>query len=164
MKEKRGLKGSSVFIGDDFSTKVREVRRKLLSHLRDAKDQKNRARATMVFDYFLIKSRKFVLDSEDKLRKVTKEIGRPCIDSVSHGYVNGNHFSEGEKENLTPAKHSARASCDKPVSATRKNASDSETVEQVNLVIVSEQLAVTDTFSNENGEGFSVKRHIDTDN
>ena len=75
---------------------------------------------------------------------------------MSHCYVNGNHFSEGEKENLTPATHSARA--------TRKNASDSETVEQVNLVIVSEQLAVTDTFSNENGEGFSVKRHIDTDN
>ena len=71
MKEKRGLKGSSVFIGDDFSTKVREVRRKLLSHLRDAKDQKNRARATMVFDHLLIEGRMFVLDSEDKLREAT---------------------------------------------------------------------------------------------
>ena len=48
---------------------------------------------------------------------------------------------------------------------TRKDASDSETVEHVNLGIVSESLAVTDTFSDENSEGFSVKRHIyGTDN
>ena len=52
MKEKWKLKGSSVFIGDDFSAKVREVRRKLLPHLRAAKDQKKRA--TMVFDHLLI--------------------------------------------------------------------------------------------------------------
>ena len=69
MKEKWKLKGSSVFIGDDFSAKVREVKRKLLPHSRAAKDQKKRA--TMVFDHLLIKGRKFVLDSEDKLREVT---------------------------------------------------------------------------------------------
>ena len=46
------------------------------------------------------------------------------------------------------------------MSATGKNASDGETVEHVNLGIVSESLAVTDTFSDENSEGFSVKRHI----
>ena len=80
-------------------------------------------------------------------------------------YVNSNHFSEGEKENLTPATHSAHAGCDNPVSAIRKNASDSETVEHVNLGIVSESLTVTDTFSNDNSEGFSVKRHVyGTDN
>ena len=79
---------------------------------------------------------------------------------MSHCCVNGNHFSEGEKENRTPATHSAHAGCDKSVSATRKNASDSETVEHVNLGIVSESLAVTDTFSDENSEGFSVRRHI----
>ena len=79
---------------------------------------------------------------------------------MSHCGVNGNYFSSGEEENLTPATHSARAGCDKPVSATRKNASDSETVEHVNLGIVSESLAVTDTFSDENSEGFSVRRHI----
>ena len=75
---------------------------------------------------------------------------------MSHCYVNGNHFSEGEKENLTPAAHTARADCDKPVSAARKNASGSETVEHFNLGIVSELLALTDTVSNENNEGFSV--------
>ena len=112
MKEKWKLKGSSVFIGDDFSTKVREVKRKLLPHSRAAKDQKKRA--TMVFDHLLIEGRKFVLDSEDKLREVTQEIGWPCCDSLPHCYVNGNHFSEGEKENLTPATQSARAGCDKP--------------------------------------------------
>ena len=84
---------------------------------------------------------------------------------MSHCCVNGNHFSEGEKENRTPATHSAHAGCDKSVSATRKNASDSETVEHINLGIVSELLAVTHTFSNENSEGFSVQRHIyGTDN
>ena len=46
------------------------------------------------------------------------------------------------------------------MSATGKNASDGETVEHVNLGIVSDPLAVTDTFSNEHSEGFSVKRHI----
>ena len=51
------------------------------------------------------------------------------------------------------------------MSATRKNANDSETVEHVNLGIVSDSLSVTDTFINENSEGFSVKRHIyGTDN
>ena len=51
------------------------------------------------------------------------------------------------------------------MSATGKNASDGETVEHVNLGIVSDPLAVTDTFSNEHSEGFSVKRHIySTDN
>ena len=69
MKEKWKLKGSSVFIGDDFSAKVREVRRKLLPHLGAAKDQKKRA--TMVVDHLLIEGRQFVLDSEDKLQEVT---------------------------------------------------------------------------------------------
>ena len=51
------------------------------------------------------------------------------------------------------------------MSATRKNVSGSETVEHVNLGIVSGSLAVTDTFSNENSERFNVKRHIySTDN
>ena len=100
------------------------------------------------------------MDSEDTLQDATSESGRPYIDNVPHCPDNGIPFKEGEKENLTPATHSARAGCDKPVSATRKNASDSETVEHVNLGIVSESLAVTDTFSDENSEGFSVRRHI----
>ena len=84
---------------------------------------------------------------------------------MSHCGVNGNYFSSGEEENLTPATHSARAGCDKPVSATRKNASDRETVVHLNLGIVSDSLAVTDNFSNENSERISAKRHIyGTDN
>ena len=66
-----------------------------------------------------------------------------------HCCVNGNHFSEGEKENVTSATRSARVRCDKLVSAIRKNASDRGTVENVNLGIVSDSLTVTDTFNNE---------------
>ena len=67
MKEKRKLKGSDVFIGDDFSLKVREVRRKLIPHLKAAKNEKKRA--TMIFDHLLIEGRKFVLDKHDKLQE-----------------------------------------------------------------------------------------------
>ena len=69
MKKKRQLKGHGVLTGDEFSAKVREVRRKLLPHLGAAKDQKKRA--TMVVDHLLIEGRQFVLDSEDKLQEVT---------------------------------------------------------------------------------------------
>ena len=59
---------------------------------------KGKRRATMVFDHILIEDRKFVLDSDHKLREVTLEIGRPCSNSASHCCLNDNHFSEGEKE------------------------------------------------------------------
>ena len=65
LKSKRKLQGTKTFIGEDFSTRVREIRRKLAVHLKRAKE--NGQRATMVFDHLFIEGKKFFLDSQDKL-------------------------------------------------------------------------------------------------
>ena len=54
MKEMGKLKGSDVFTGDNFSWKVREVRGKLITHLKATKNQK---RARMTFVQLLIEGR-----------------------------------------------------------------------------------------------------------
>ena len=77
VKENRKLNGSDVFIGDDFSSTVREVRRKLFTHL---KAEKNQKRAAMVFDHLLIEGRTFVLGKENKLEEVALKCGRPDVD------------------------------------------------------------------------------------
>ena len=65
LKAKRKLQGSGVFIGEDFSSRVREIRRKLTPHLKKAKkDGKN---ASMVFDHLFIDGRKFSLGDGDNL-------------------------------------------------------------------------------------------------
>lgn len=68
LKEKGKLKGSTVFIGEDFSSRVREIRKKLTVHLRQAKAANKRA--TMVYDHLLIEGDKFVLDDKDALKKI----------------------------------------------------------------------------------------------
>ena len=112
----------------------------------------------------MIEDRKFVLDSEDTLQDATSESGRPYIDNVPHCPDNGIPFKEGEKENLTPATHSARARCNKPVTQIRKNAGDSETVKNVNLGIVSDSLTATDSLSDENARGLMSIGICGTDN
>eukprot|EP00745_Piridium_sociabile_P020862 TRINITY_DN32192_c0_g1_i2.p1 TRINITY_DN32192_c0_g1~~TRINITY_DN32192_c0_g1_i2.p1 ORF type:complete len:264 (-),score=55.85 TRINITY_DN32192_c0_g1_i2:377-1057(-) len=62
LKAKWKLKGSSVFIGEDFSQRVRDIRKKLSTHLKDAKDAKKRA--TMIYDHLLIDGKKFVLGDD----------------------------------------------------------------------------------------------------
>ena len=51
-KSKQKLRGSNVFIGEDFSLRERETRRKLTPHLNTAKDDGKGV--TMVFDHLVI--------------------------------------------------------------------------------------------------------------
>ena len=67
MKAKTKLKGSYVFISEDFSLRVQEIRKKLLAHLKAAKDDKKKA--TMVDDHFLINGKKFILDEGNNLQQ-----------------------------------------------------------------------------------------------
>ncbi len=67
MKAKTKLKGSNVFISEDFSLRVREIRKKLLPHLKAAKDEKKKA--TMVYDHLLINGKKFILNEGNSLQQ-----------------------------------------------------------------------------------------------
>eukprot|EP00745_Piridium_sociabile_P021837 TRINITY_DN3372_c0_g5_i1.p1 TRINITY_DN3372_c0_g5~~TRINITY_DN3372_c0_g5_i1.p1 ORF type:complete len:343 (-),score=59.88 TRINITY_DN3372_c0_g5_i1:710-1738(-) len=70
LKAKYKLKGTSIFLGEDFSQRVRAIRKKLLSHLRAAKDQGKRA--TMIYDHLIIDGNKFVLaDDETSIFQVS---------------------------------------------------------------------------------------------
>eukprot|EP00745_Piridium_sociabile_P026260 TRINITY_DN4177_c0_g1_i1.p1 TRINITY_DN4177_c0_g1~~TRINITY_DN4177_c0_g1_i1.p1 ORF type:complete len:346 (+),score=74.51 TRINITY_DN4177_c0_g1_i1:173-1210(+) len=65
MKAKGKLRGSDVFIGEDFSLRVREIRRRLIPHLKKAKSDNKRA--TMVYDHLIIDGNKFSVDNADNL-------------------------------------------------------------------------------------------------
>lgn len=67
LKAKRNLKGTNVFIGEDFSFRVREIRRKLSVHLKTARN--NGRKATMVFDHLFIDDKKYFLDAHDQLKE-----------------------------------------------------------------------------------------------
>ena len=62
LKNKRKLKDSNsgIFIGDDFTQRVRDIRKRLAPYLKKSKEEGKQA--TMVFDYILIDGRKFTLD------------------------------------------------------------------------------------------------------
>ena len=68
LKARYKLKGSNIVLGEDFSVRVREIRKKLSPHLKAARDQGKRA--TMIFDHLLINGKKFTLDSEDELKEI----------------------------------------------------------------------------------------------
>ena len=65
LKEKRNLKGTAIFIGEDFSSKVREVRKKLTPHLKQARAEGKKV--TMVYDHLVVEGKRFTLDSNDSL-------------------------------------------------------------------------------------------------
>jgi hypothetical protein len=65
LKEKRRLKGSDIFIGEDFSSLVRETRRKLSPFLKEAREKSQRA--FMVFDHLVIDGKKYYLDAHGSL-------------------------------------------------------------------------------------------------
>ena len=65
-KAQAKLKGSNVFISEDVSLRVQEIRKKLLPHLKAAKDEKKKS--TMVSDHLLI-NRKFILDEGNNLQQ-----------------------------------------------------------------------------------------------
>ena len=68
LKARYKLKGSNIFLGEDFSVRVREIRKKLGPHLKAARDQGKRA--TMIFDHLLINGKKYTLDSENELKEI----------------------------------------------------------------------------------------------
>ena len=59
---KSGLKGTNIFLGEDFSERVRGVRSNLLPHLKEAK--KAEKKATMIYDHLLIEGKKFKLAAD----------------------------------------------------------------------------------------------------
>lgn len=65
LKAKGKLRGTKVFIGEDFSTRVRELRRKLTPLLKKARE--DRKKATMVFDHLIIDGKKYVLGDDNDL-------------------------------------------------------------------------------------------------
>ena len=72
MKEKRKQKGSGLFIGDVFFCESERLKKEAGTAFESSQGpKKKKERATMVFDRLLIEGRKFVLDSEDKLREAT---------------------------------------------------------------------------------------------
>ena len=60
------LKGTKVFISEDFSSRVREIRKKLLPHLKEAR--KENKRAAMVYDHLIIEGKRFCLDQDQNLK------------------------------------------------------------------------------------------------
>eukprot|EP00745_Piridium_sociabile_P029148 TRINITY_DN47464_c1_g1_i4.p1 TRINITY_DN47464_c1_g1~~TRINITY_DN47464_c1_g1_i4.p1 ORF type:complete len:325 (-),score=61.62 TRINITY_DN47464_c1_g1_i4:364-1338(-) len=69
LKVRAKLKGSGIFINEDFSFKVREIRRKLIPYLKAAKEQGKRV--TMVYDHLVIEGKKYFIDAEDELKETT---------------------------------------------------------------------------------------------
>eukprot|EP00745_Piridium_sociabile_P033839 TRINITY_DN5818_c0_g2_i1.p3 TRINITY_DN5818_c0_g2~~TRINITY_DN5818_c0_g2_i1.p3 ORF type:complete len:146 (+),score=28.95 TRINITY_DN5818_c0_g2_i1:598-1035(+) len=65
LKSKAKLRGSDIFIGEDFSQRVRDIRRRLTPHLKKARQEGQRA--TMIYNHLLIDGRKFTVDVENKL-------------------------------------------------------------------------------------------------
>ena len=74
LREKRKLResenGKSVFVGEDFSKGVREIRRKLVPFLKKAKSEKKKA--SMVFDHLIVEGKKLFFDSASGTLKESK--------------------------------------------------------------------------------------------
>ena len=65
LKAKRKLKDSNVFIGEDFSGRVREIRKKLSPHLKSAK--RDGKRASMIFDHLIVDGKRYFLGDQGNL-------------------------------------------------------------------------------------------------
>ena len=68
LKAKTKLQGRDVFIGEDFSSRVRDIRRKLVPHLKKARNEGKRV--TMVFDHIIIEGKKITVDDTDSLKEL----------------------------------------------------------------------------------------------
>jgi hypothetical protein len=68
LKAKSKLKGTQIFVGEDFSLRVREMRRNLIPHLKKVRSEEKRA--TMIFDHLLIDGKRFRLDDGQNLREM----------------------------------------------------------------------------------------------
>ena len=104
LKAQRKLQGTNVFIGEDFSSHVRDVRRRLVPHLKKARSENKKC--MMVFDHLIIDGKKFALDDGDNPKEMRQDSGRSdcggltspssCVDFVC-GDVGG------KKRTGTPA-------------------------------------------------------------
>eukprot|EP00745_Piridium_sociabile_P035534 TRINITY_DN6216_c0_g1_i1.p1 TRINITY_DN6216_c0_g1~~TRINITY_DN6216_c0_g1_i1.p1 ORF type:complete len:347 (-),score=49.22 TRINITY_DN6216_c0_g1_i1:468-1508(-) len=68
LRAKQKLKGSQIFVGEDFSFRVREMRRKLVPHLKAARNQNKKA--SMVYDHLVIEGKKYGLGSDENLVEI----------------------------------------------------------------------------------------------
>ena len=66
LKQKQKLKGTNIFLGEDFSQRVREIRKQLSPHLKSAKREGKKV--TMVYDHLIINGKKFGLDGSGGIR------------------------------------------------------------------------------------------------
>lgn len=66
----RKLKGSNFFVGEDYTFKVRDIRKRLTPHLKKARNEGKRA--TLVFDHLIIDGAKFCLAADDQLAEMTR--------------------------------------------------------------------------------------------
>jgi FtsZ-binding cell division protein ZapB len=64
LKAKQKLKGSDLFIGEDYSRGVREKRKKLAVFLKDIKQEDKTAK--MVFDHLVVEGKKYFLSDDEK--------------------------------------------------------------------------------------------------
>ena len=65
MKAKRKLSGTTTFIGEDFSLRVREIRKGLVPHMKTARSQNKKV--SMIYDHLVIDGTKFALGSGGNL-------------------------------------------------------------------------------------------------
>ena len=70
--KKKLLKGTNFFIGEDFTRRVREVRKKLLPYLRKVREEGKQA--SMVFDHLVVDGRRF---NFDEATGDIKRVGQP---------------------------------------------------------------------------------------
>ena len=64
MKAKSKLKGTDVFVGDDFSKGVREKRKKLSRFLKDIRQEDKDAK--LVHDHIVVGGKKYFLDADEQ--------------------------------------------------------------------------------------------------
>ena len=64
LKARSKLKGSKIFIGEDFSTTVREVRKRLTPLMKEKRDRGQRV--SMVYDHLIADGKKFFLSADGK--------------------------------------------------------------------------------------------------
>nr|KAG5704580.1 hypothetical protein BaRGS_031844 [Batillaria attramentaria] len=71
LKARAKLKGSNIFVNEDFSLRVREIRRKLLVHMKEAKAAGKRS--ILVYDHLVIEGKIVVLVEDGSIREVRGE-------------------------------------------------------------------------------------------
>ena len=72
LKSRSKLKGTSIFINEDFTLKVRKIRKKLSLFVKQLRKLKNPPKVNMVFDHIFIDGERYNYDTDQQLLKSTK--------------------------------------------------------------------------------------------